>query len=453
MQSTMTKPVNAFIAAFERLERERRGGATWLTPIRKAAIARFSELGIPTTADEEWRFTNLDPLARTEFAPAHDSTAKVRPADFKAQVFSDDVACRLVFVNGSFTPELSTMGELPQRVRVMSLGEALRDAPDVLEAHLTRYADTEDRALAALNTAFIRDGAFVHIGRGAVLEKPVQLVFVATALNGRPMVCHPRTLIIAEEGSQACIVESYGGSGEGVTFTNAVTEIVAGDNAVVDHYKVQREQPSAFHVALQRVHTRRSSSVRSHSLAIGGGLVRNDVHAVMDGEGGDCTLNGLYLASGQQHIDNHLRVEHAKPHCNSWEYYKGILDERSSGVFTGRIYVYPGAQKTDAKQTNMNLLLSREARIDTKPQLEIFADDVKCTHGATIGQIDGDAIFYLRSRGIAEGAARSLLVYAFAAESLEAIRVEPLRHQMRELLLSRLPQGDLFRELVDHGHQ
>ncbi|NUQ50046.1 MAG: Fe-S cluster assembly protein SufD, partial [Phycisphaerae bacterium] len=338
----------------------------------------------------------------------------------------------------------------PAGAVVLSLAEAIERHAGLVEPRLGRLVDYEDRSPAALNTALFRDGAFVHVGRGRVLERPIELVFVSTG-DGGPSACFPRNLVIAEEGAQATIVERYVGLGEVATFTSTVTELIAGDGAVVDHYRIQAEPGHAFHYSLNRVQTGRSANVRSGTFTFGGRLVRNDAHATLEGEGGDCTLNGLFVTRGQQHVDSHLRVEHAAPRCHSWEYYKGILDERSSGVFTGRIYVHPGAQKTDAKQTNKNLLLSREARIDTKPQLEIFADDVKCTHGATIGQLDADAVFYLRSRGIAEAAARSLLVYAFAAESLDAIRVAPLRRQMLAMLLDRLPQGELFKELTDSG--
>jgi len=256
------------------------------------------------------------------------------------------------------------------------------------------------------------------------------------------MMIHPRILLVAEPGSQASVVETYAGLGEGVYFTNPVTELVAGENAVLDHYKVVRESPATFHIGLLRIQQGRSTNVTTHVSNFEGGLVRNDFHAVMDGEGGECTINGLTMIEGTQHVDNHLRVEHAKSHCRSWEYFKSVLDGSSRSVFTGRIVVHKDAQKTDAKQTNMNLILSDEALADSKPQLEIFADDVKCTHGATIGQVDADAIFYLRSRGLSAEAARSLLVYAFAGESIGQIKVEGLRRNLDSLILSRLPRGD-----------
>ena len=286
----------------------------------------------------------------------------------------------------------------------------------------------------------MEDGAYVHIPKGVYLEQPIHLVFVSTADAG-PVVSHPRNLIVAETGSQATIIESYLGLGDGVYFTNAVTEIVVGENAVIDHYKVGREAQQAYHVGTTQIYQDRSSNASSHAVTIGGAIVRNDINTLLDGEGAQCTLNGLYLVSGRQHVDNHLRVEHAKPHCDSREFFKGVLDGHGKAVFTGRIIVRKDAQKTDAKQTNMNLLLSKHAQVDTKPQLEIFADDVKCTHGATIGQIDENAMFYLRSRGLSEPAARSLLVFAFASEAIDRIRPQLLRAQLRQMLFDRLPEG------------
>jgi Fe-S cluster assembly protein SufD len=288
----------------------------------------------------------------------------------------------------------------------------------------------------------------VSIPKGKVVAEPIHLVFVSTSPGG-PTVSHPRNLVLAGVNSQATVVERYVGLG-GVYFTNGVTEIVAAENAVLDHYKVQQEGTEAFHVAMQQVRLGRSSNFASHSIALGGGLVRNDVNAVFDAEGGECTLNGLYLAAGRQLIDNHTRIDHARPHCASHELYKGILDGQAQGVFNGKIYVHPDAQKTDAKQTNKTLLLSEDAVINTKPQLEIYADDVKCTHGATIGQLAEEAIFYLRSRGLGRAEARSLLTFAFANDIISRIKVEPLRARLEATLLAgqSLPAGRATTEEV-----
>jgi Fe-S cluster assembly protein SufD len=267
------------------------------------------------------------------------------------------------------------------------------------------------------------------------VAEPIQLVFLTTP-SAEPAVAHPRTLILAGINSQAAIIETFAALEDGVYFTNGVTEIVLGEGAVLDHTKVQRESKNAFHIATQQVHQARASNITSHSIALGGGLVRNDVNVVLDAEGCECTLNGLYLANGRQHIDNHTRIDHARPHCASHELYKGILDGKAHGVFNGKIYVHQDAQKTDAKQTNKTLLLSEDAVINSKPQLEIYADDVKCTHGATIGQLDEEAVFYLRSRGVGQEEARSLLTYAFANDIISRIKVEPIRAGLEQALLA-----------------
>ncbi len=416
----------------------------WLTPIREAALSRFVELGFPTTRHEDWRFTSIAPLAEIEFQAPGDSGPSVKSDDL-ADITKWDAGCsRLVFVNGRFAAGLSSIEALPAGVKVTNLAQAMVNDRPVVEAHLTRHAEFQDEAFTAMNTAFFSDGAFIHLGKGAVVQQPIHLLFVATT-DADPIVTHPRNLIVAETGSQATIVESYYGLTDRAYLTNAVTEIVAADNAVLDHYKVQRESVVGFHKGALHVHLHRTSNVSSNVVNLGGRIVRNDMNALLDGEGGECTFNGLTVLGGRQHCDNHLRVNHAKPHCNSWEFFKGIYDDRARGVFTGRIFVAEDAQKTDAKQSNMSLLLSDHALVDSKPQLEIFADDVKCTHGVSIGQIDEEALFYLQSRGLSREAARSLLIYAFAGESIGQIRVEPLRDQLSDMLFQRLPRGELLR--------
>jgi Fe-S cluster assembly protein SufD len=288
----------------------------------------------------------------------------------------------------------------------------------------------------------MEDGALIYIPKGTVVGEPIHLLYVSTETDA-PIITHPRNLIVAGEESQAAIVEHYVSTTDGVYFSNAVTEVVVGDGGVLSHYLIELESKDAFNVSTLRVEQGRSSSVTSHSALIGGALVRNNVHPVMAGEGGDCLISGLFMAKGRQHIDNYMRVEHVGPHCGSRQFYNGIMDGRSRGVFHGRIVVHKGAQKTDAKQTNRNLLLSEEAQIDTKPQLEIYADDVKCTHGATIGQIDENAIFYLRSRGISEEASRAILLFAFANESLERMKVEPIRRYLGALVAEWMPHGEM----------
>ncbi|NLX12388.1 MAG: Fe-S cluster assembly protein SufD [Phycisphaerales bacterium] len=445
IQNQTDPVIDHYVEGFDRLESQASSArAAWLHPVRKAAIASFSEHGFPTIRDEEWRHTNIAPIAgrryqRSDHAPREISAGELEPFDVPGLA-----GCRLVWVNGVWTPQLSTFGKLPVGTYVGSIGRAWMSHPALLKGHLAHYAGYRPHAFVALNTAFLTDGALIHLPRGADLTEPIHLMFVS-APDGQLEVSYPRVLIVAESDSQAVVIEHYVGPPGGEYLTNAVTEIVAGDGVILDHYKIQQESTSAAHMATLALRQGRGSSIRSHSIAFGGGLVRNDVQAVLDGEGAECVLNGLSVLDGRQHVDHHLVVDHAQPHGASREYYKTIADGKSHGVFSGRIIVRPGAQKTDAKQTNKNLLLSEEALVDTKPQLEIFADDVKCTHGATIGQLDTDAMFYLRSRGVTEPAARGLLTYAFAAESLQAVRVEPLRQRLAELLVSRLPQGEQLR--------
>jgi Fe-S cluster assembly protein SufD len=293
----------------------------------------------------------------------------------------------------------------------------------------------------------MKDGAFVCIPKGAVIEEPIYILFVSSGTSS-PTITHPRNLVILEDNSQATIIEDYISLADDVYFSNSVTEVVAGQNSVLNHYMIERESKRAFNVSTIRFQQSRSSSVTLHSALLGGALVRNNVHPVMVGEGSQCVINGLFMPTGRQHMDNYMRVEHASPHCDSRQLYKGILDGRSHGVFHGRIIVHKNAQKTDAKQTNKNLLLSDEAQIDTKPQLEIYADDVKCTHGATIGQLDQNAIFYLRSRGVDEETSRALLLLAFASESLERMRAEPIRRGLEELVSKRFTQGKFLDSIL-----
>ncbi len=434
-------------SAFARLEAESDPpGGLRLIALRKQAMARFAELGFPTLRHEDWRYTNVARIAKTAFRSAVDCGVDLDERAIAAETFPETQFHRLVFVNGVFARDLSSQQGLPEGVQIASLAETLHENPSSIEAHLARYASYEDHAFTALNTALMEDGAVVYVAKGVVVEQPIHLLYLMTP-GTEPMVAHPRSLIVAEEASQLTVVESYVGLGEGVYFTNAVTEISVGEGAVVDHYKVQRESTQAYHVGTTQLYQRRSSTATSHTVSIGGEIVRNDINAVLDGDGCDCTLNGLYIPAGTQHVDNHLRVEHRQPHGDSREYFKGILDDSARGVFTGRIIVHKDAQKTDAKQTNMNLLLSDNASVDTKPQLEILADDVKCTHGATIGQLDDDALFYLRARGIGAEAARSLLVFAFANESIEKIKPQPVRAQVQQILLERLPQGEQLQGL------
>ncbi len=426
----VTTPVEHYSALFAR--RSFANVPPWLPPLQRAAQSRFAELGFPGRKDEEWRFTDVRPIAETPFHTA----ALTADASETVAEFSFPGVPQIVFVNGRFAPEFSTIAGLPGGAKIVALSNALRNDAALLEPHLGRYAEFEREPFVALNTALFDEGAFVYIPRGVAIEEPLHILYIGTEKNA---AIYPRTLIVAEENSQATLVESYAGSAGTVYFTNAVTEVVLAERAVVDHYKLQRESDDAFHIAQMNVRLKRNSNFSSHSITFGGAITRNDVVAILGAEHIECTLNGLYLGDGTRVVDNHTTIDHAMPNCNSHEVYKGILDDRSRGIFNGKIFVREDAQKTDAKQTNRTLLLSEDAQINTKPQLEIFADDVKCTHGATVGQLNAEQLFYLRTRGVPLEDARALLVYAFASDIVSRIKVEPVRDALDAQLLERLP--------------
>ena len=428
-----------YLESFEALGRRVAGREpAWLRQRRERAMQRFSELGVPTTRDEDWKYTSLSDLRRNDFRLAAPASRVISAGEIKSMGFNEIEGCRLVFVNGRFMSGLSCLEAGSKGVDAGSLREFLESDP--VEAHLSRYADPENHALAALNTAFIEDGAFVRIPDRVAVEKPIHLVFVNLAEQAN-QVSHPRTLIVAGRDSQATVIETYFGMGE-VYWTNAVTEVVTAENARIDHYKLQQEHVAALHTGFTYAHQARDSRFTSNSLSFGGRLVRSDTHVRLEGAGCECVLNGLYAVTGQQHIDHHTIIDHAMPHCNSRQLYRGILDGHATGVFNGKVIVRQDAQKTDAIQSNKNLLLSRHTDINTKPQLEIDANDVRCTHGATVGQIDEEAMFYLRSRGINRDDARSLLTYAFAADIIENLNVEPLRKPLEQVLLSWVEQAE-----------
>ena len=422
-----------------------RSGVDPMPALREAAFARFAELGLPTTESEDWKYTSLAALAQMRLEPAE---AK---ADIDEELLRGlwsppaDGSIQVVFVDGHHRPELSSPAWGSGGSFVGSLRVALARNRDLVARELARHADFRRDALTALNTAFIEDGAFIHLPAGAVLQSPIHLLFLST-VSGGATLSHPRNLIVAGRGSQATVVETYAGPSEATYFTNAVTEVVLDEGARLHHYKLQQESERAFHIALLQVSHGRDSRFTSHSLALGAALARNDVRALFAAEGSECTLNGLYMATGKQHLDNRTLIDHKSPRCTSRELYKGVLDGHSRGVFSGRVLVRQDAQKTDASQTNKNLLLSDDAIVDTKPQLEIFADDVKCAHGAAVGQLDENALFYLRSRGISQEAARSLLTYAFASEMVNLVPLGPLRARVRDLVTSKLPAFERLKE-------
>ena len=418
----------------------RASGPELARKLRADALAAFDAAGLPTPRDEQWRHTSIAPIAATTFRLPDDRAADggqiapLRLDGFEA-----------VFVNGRFSPALSVLRGLPPGIEIVSLRDRLGSAPEPLRAHLARLAAADSQPFTALNTAFLDDGAFIRLPAGHVLEKPIHLVFFSTS-TGTPSMSSPRVLIVAERGSQAKVVETYAGPAGEVYFTNAVTEVVLEDGAVVAHYKRQLESDRAFHVG--RIETRqgRASRFDSFSLAFGGALSRTDIDVRFAGEGGECGLYGLFLGDGSRHVDHHTLIDHAAPRCSSREVYKGVLDGKSRGVFFGTIVVRPDAQKTDAHQTNKNLLLSREALVHSTPRLQIEADDVRCKHGSTTGQLDATALFYLRSRGIGEAEARSLLTYAFASDVVDRIQLPVLRKAVAAELDRRMPGAGLLAE-------
>ena len=430
------------LALFERFA-EQCPGPGWLLPMRKAAMARFAESGFPTTQDEDWRFTDVAPIQELAFKPVHEAPADAESLSEirKRSLLNGLDALCLVFVDGVFVPELSDNLAEDSGVYVANLQQAFLDIPDFLQKRLAQHSQSNPYAFAALNAAYFADGAVVQISRNTEAKRPIRLIFAASGFEeGR--TASPRNLLVVESGASATIVEEYLGLGKSATWTNAVSEFAVDEGALVEHVKVQDESLGSFHTAGISARLGRVCRYRSHSFAFGARLSRNNIWAKLDGEGLECVLNGLYLLQGEQLADHHMVVEHAQPRCESHEYFNGILDGRSRGVFHGRILVRPQAQKTDAKQTNKNLLISEQAAVNTKPQLEIYADDVKCTHGATIGQMDEEAIFYLQARGIPLPAARRMLMRAFAEEIVERIEHKTLRDRLAQAVWNRFEKSE-----------
>lgn len=412
-------------------------GPAWLRSARLASAEWATARGFPTLKDEDWKYTRLGPLLEVPFERALPGAGhRVSPATVDALTF-DPEGTRLVFVNGLFAPELSSSGELPEGATVTNLASVLADGGTGLEPFFSCQFGEYDHAFTVLNTAFTEDGAYIHLSAGTVVVRPIQLLFLSDA-PGPPVVSNPRSLILAGSGSRVAVVETYAGTACDITFTNTVTHVVLDEGARVTHYKIQDEPDTAFHLALLDVRQGRDSRFSSGSVALGSKIARNEVHVRLQGEGAVASIDGLYLPSGDQHHDQPILIEHAAPRCASHQLYKGIVDDRGHGVFNGRIIVWPGAQGTDASQTNKNLLLSDRAEVDTRPRLEIFTDDVKCAHGAAVGALDEEALFYLRSRGVPYEAARALLTYAFAGEMLDLIEPESLRTHVEMLVAGRL---------------
>ena len=425
--STATNASEAYVRQFAEAKGALPGrGLPWLAKLRQRAIERFAALGLPTRRVEEWKFTDLRPLTKTTFVPAL-RRANGIAADAIVRFLPDDLECHLlVFVNGHLRADLSAVGALPPGARLCSLAEAIDAAPELLEEHFGRDGVFDGHAPLALNTAFMADGAVLALAAGVVLERPVHLLFLGTA-GEAPAAAHPRNLILAEAGSSATVIETYAAPEDSAYWTNAVTDVAAGAGAKIQHVKVQAESRNAFHLALSRAHLAKGSTYDSFVASLGARLARNEVAIALDGEGIACRLAGVYLGRGRQHLDTTTLIDHAKPGSASDQHYRGVLDDHAHGVFQGKIIVRPDAQKTDAHQLNKSILLSETAQSDTKPELEIHADDVKCTHGAATGALDDDALFYLRSRGLDAELAQRLLVEAFVGEIIESVEAAEVR--------------------------
>lgn len=412
------------------------GEPAWVARLREGAFARFEELGFPTTDEEDWKYTNVASVARAEFMPAEGS-AKLESETVEPFVSAEAKQSCLVFVDGIFSRELSSLEAIAEGVSALDLNDALAgERAEVLWEHLGRLSGEGSDAFSALNTAFLGGGAFLHVAKGVEAAAPVQLLFVSTAET--EAATFPRVLVVAERDSRLDIIETYVSVGGAAYLTNAVVEVFVGEGARVTHYKVQDESATAYHVASTRAELSRSSFYDLTTVTLGAQLSRHNIEILLESEGAECRVDGLYIVGTGQHADTHSLIDHRVPNCASRQNYKGILDGRSRAVFNGRVFVREDARGTDAEQSNKNLLLSREARVDTKPQLEIYNDDVKCSHGATVGQLDEEELFYLISRGLHTDLARNLLTYGFAEEVVERIKFESIRAQLDEAILNRL---------------
>jgi Fe-S cluster assembly protein SufD len=440
MAVELIEEVNSYGAAFRHLlNRSNRSEPLWLTQRREAAFEHFERVGFPTVREEDWKYTNVSPIARTHFTPIIENIAGQRLNENTRAFFYDEARdSRLVFLNGIFQPGLSAVVDLPNGVVIAEFAEVLRQ-PEY-EARFREHlnSNSEANAFTALNQALFTSGALVLIPRKVEVTVPIHLLFISQAQNGDAPASFPRVMVIAEENSSATIIENYVGLGRGVYFTNTVLGVVVESGARLQHYKVQRENASAFHIATTSVVTERDSRYDSTTINLGAALARHNITVSFNEERGECAVDGLYMIGTDQHTDTHSLIDHRQAHCTSRQLYKGVLDGKSHAVFNGKVFVRHGAQQTDAQQTNKNLLLSNEARVDTKPQLEIFADDVKCAHGAAVGQLSEEELFYLESRGINPMLARNLLTYGFAEEVIEKIKIASIKKELDEVVLNRL---------------
>jgi Fe-S cluster assembly protein SufD len=433
-----TEIVEHYLSDFtDQISSDRTGFPEWVEGIRRRAIGRFVEVGFPSSRDEKWRFTNFSRIAEKHFVVSNGHDSRSSPVSAEDAMVGWRSPTKIVFVDGRYSPDLSSLRGLPQCAVAGNLAAMIGDDSTNLENHLARIADSSDNPFTALNTAFFSEGALLSVPDGVKVNGPIQFLYL-TSSETNDAVNHPRNVVVLGEGAEATVVESYIGLGSGCSWTNAVTEIYAGDAAHIRVHRVQLEGKNAFHTATTQCSQGRDSSFFYTTVEFGGSLSRHDINFQLNGTGAFCSLHGLSHLRDTQHADNQTTVEHAQPHCTSVEHFNGIYDDSSHGVFTGRVLVRPGAQKTDAIQSSRNLLLTDTARADTQPQLEIFADDVKCTHGATVGPIDDEALFYLRSKGLTADEARTMLTYGFAVEIIDTVGIAGLREHLDSVLTSRL---------------
>lgn len=419
-----------------------------LSLIREAAMGQFQARGFPTTRQENWKYTDVKPIARSAFGIAEPKPAAGYEKQLELARLGELESHELVFINGRFSAEQSRIQELPQGVILEDMPSALNNHSELVDS-LMSNTTLNDRSnpFNILNTAFIHDGVLIHVPDDCSIDKPINLIYLS-GFSDNEFSAHPRNLIFLGNGARLTVIENYVGAKDSQYFINTVTDAVLASNATLTHYKLQQESVESYHIGNFNIYQGRDSQVNSHSISLGGSLVRNDIKVQLDAEGAGVLLNGLYMANGKQHIDNHTLINHLQPHTNSKEHYRGVLNDRGRGVFNGKVVVHKDAQKTDAAQSNANLLLSDQAEIDTKPELEIYADDVKCSHGSTVGQLDKDMMFYLRSRAIDEDTAKSILTYAFAEEVINRIEIEQIRHYLEYQVIGRLPDAELIKEFT-----
>ncbi len=443
-KSTDNKKINNwYVDNFKTFESKLNGESkSFLHEVRKNALEKLNELNFPTTRNEEWKYTDVSQLLKYDFVPAVNSEMpSVKKDDIDKYIFKDFESYLLVFINGIFSEELSDIGDLPKNVVIRSLKKIAKEKPELVNKYINKLVKDEN-AFNALNTAYLYDGLFVFVPDGVVVEKPVQVLYLNSSRKEN-FLSLPRNLIIAGKNSQIRIINNYAGTGENVYFNNSVTEVYVDEYGIVELYKVQNEDENSFHIEKVEADQKKNSLFNHFNLTFGGAIVRNDINSVLDGEFIETHYYGLTLANGKQHVDNHTFVDHAKPNCMSNELYKGILDDNARSVFNGKIIVRRDAQKTNAYQQNKTVLLSKTATIDTKPQLEIFADDVKCSHGATVGHLDEVSEFYIRSRGVPQELAKSMLIRAFANDVIESVKIEPLKEQLNHMIFEHLHKVEI----------